>query len=297
MSKTLVFFGNERLVSGLKTTSAPILSALINNGYTIGAVVSHHTNGQSRTNRELEVAEVAQAHNIPVLLPDMPGDIISQLKDINADAAVLVAYGRLIPQSILDIFPSGIINIHPSLLPHYRGPTPIETAIANGDTKTGISLMRLTTGMDEGPIYAQTNIELLGTETKFDVYNSVVEKSITLLLGTLPSILDGSLQPSIQDSSQASYTKLLTKADSALDTTLSAAECERIVRARLGFPKTKTIVLGHEIIITKAHVSSKGTTTLNIACQDGAFLSIDELIAPSGRKMNAQSFLNGYAAV
>lgn len=296
MSKTLVYFGNERLVSGLKTTSAPILNALIDNGYTIAAVVSHHTDGQSRSNRELEVSEVANKHGIKVLLPDKPDTIIDQLKKLGAEAAILVAYGKIIPQSVIDVFPSGIINIHPSLLPKYRGPTPIETAIIDGDSKTGVSLMRLTTGMDEGPVYAQANIELTGSETKFDVYKTVINKSVKLLIDSLPSILDESLLPLAQDTKQATYTKLLTKADSTLNTSLSATECERVIRAHLGFPKTKTIISGHEIIITKAHVSSIGLTALDVRCKDESFLAIDELIAPSGRKMNAQAFLNGYAA-
>ena len=101
-SKTLLFFGNERLVSGLKATNAPVLRALIKNGYTIAAVVSHHTDGQSRSNRPLEVAEVAEEHGIPVLLPNKPAEIIDTLAHFKADAAILVAYGRIIPQRIID---------------------------------------------------------------------------------------------------------------------------------------------------------------------------------------------------
>ncbi len=295
-SKTLLFFGNERLVSGLKDTDAPILSALIENGYRILAVVSHHIDGRSRSNRDLEVAKVAQAHNIPVLLPEKPIDSIDQLTAFGADAAVLVAYGRLIPQSIIDIFPAGIINIHPSLLPQYRGSTPIESAIENGDKKTGVSLMALSADMDEGPIYSQSEIILAGTETKFDLYDRVVKTSVPLLLDSLPSILDKTLLPTPQDSSQATYTKLLTKTDSALDTTLSALQCERTIRAHLGFPKTKTTIMGHDVIITKAHVSSAATSALDIICSDGNYLSVDELIAPSGKTMSAKAFINGYAA-
>ena len=119
-SKPLLFFGNERLVSGLKATNAPVLRALIENGYNIAAVISHHTDGKSRNNRELEVAVIAREHNIPVLLPNRPSEILNELTAFNAEAAILVAYGRIIPQSVIDIFPKGIINIHPSLLPQYH---------------------------------------------------------------------------------------------------------------------------------------------------------------------------------
>jgi methionyl-tRNA formyltransferase len=297
ISKTLVFFGNERLVSGLASTDAPILRALIADGYTIAAVVSHHSDSQSRNNRELEVAVVAREHNIPVLLPDDPADISEQLRTINADTAVLVAYGRIIPQNIIDIFPNGIINIHPSLLPVYRGSTPVESAIENGDTESGVSIMKLTSTMDAGPIYAQSKIVLNGTETKFDLYSKLIPTSVALLLSTLPSIIDGSLQPQPQNESKVTYSKLLSKSDSLLDTAnYSAQQCERLVRAHLGFPKTKTTALGHDIIITKAHVVSEAKTALDLKCSDDMYLSIDKLVAPSGRTMNATAFLNGYTA-
>ncbi|MEP6710536.1 MAG: methionyl-tRNA formyltransferase [Candidatus Saccharibacteria bacterium] len=296
-SKTLIFFGNERLVSGLKTTDAPILRGLIKRGYSIKAVVSHHHEGQSRNNRSLEVAEIARANNIPVLLPNKPTDIMEEITNLHADAAVLVAYGRIIPQSIIDLFPLGIINLHPSLLPKHRGPTPIESAIAEGDKTTGVSIMQLTAGMDTGPVYKQEEIELDGNETKFDLYSKIVSVSDELFFGALPDILDGSLQPIPQDDSQASYSQLLTKSDGQLNPSLiSAVEAERRVRAYLGFPKTKLNILNQDIIITKAHVSDEQKTPLSVVCGDGAYLSIDELIGPSGKTMTADAFLNGYAA-
>jgi methionyl-tRNA formyltransferase len=298
-SKTLLFFGNERLVSGLKSTDTPILRSLIEAGYTVKAVVSHHSDGSSRTNRPLEIAALAEAHSIPVFLPNKPADIKEELIALGADVGILVAYGRLISQDIIDIFPGGIINIHPSLLPKYRGPTPIESTIVNGDSQTGVSIMQLSAGMDEGPIYAQRSVELNGTETKFDLYDTLATTSKELLLDVLPSILDGGLKPTVQDSSQATYSALLTKEDGLLrPDTLSAIDAERKVRAYLGFPKSKLTVLGHDIIITKSHVSSEveTKTPLDVLCRDGAYLSIDELIAPSGRIMNAAAFLNGYSA-
>ncbi|MEO5950451.1 MAG: methionyl-tRNA formyltransferase [Candidatus Saccharimonadales bacterium] len=296
-SKTLLFFGNERLVSGLKTTNVPILKGLIDHGYDIKAVISHHSDGNSRNNRKLEVAEVAAAHNIPVLLPDRPTDIADQIASYGAHAAILVAYGRIIPQSIIDLFPLGIINIHPSLLPQYRGPTPIESAIINGDSKTGVSIMQLSAGMDSGPVYGQTEVLLTGHETKFELYNTIAFKSATLLFSLLPHILDESLVPTPQKNTNASYSQLLQKSDGQLDPSLlTAVQADRHVRAYLGFPKSKINLLGQDCIITKSHVEHSKKTPLDIVCQDGAFLSIDELVAPSGRTMSAIAFLNGYAA-
>jgi methionyl-tRNA formyltransferase len=296
-SNPLLFFGNERLVSGLKSTNAPVLRALIEHGYPIAAVISHHSDGKSRNNRTLEVAQVATEHDIPVLLPNKPSEIYDEIASFKAEAAILVAYGRIIPQSIIDIFPKGIINIHPSLLPQYRGPTPIESAIANGDNQTGVSIMQLTAGMDEGPVYAQTTVPLAGTETKFELYDTLSTASVSLLMETLPYILDGTLTPKPQNNDEATYCQLLTKADGQLNPTIfTAIEAERHIRAHLGFPKTKLTVLGHDIIITKAHVTMQPKTPLDIECRDGAYLSIDELVAPSGRHMSSEAFLRGYAA-
>lgn len=296
-SKALLFFGNERLVSGLDSTDAPILRGLLNRGYRVKAVISHHSDTRSRKPRPLEVAEIAAKYDIPVFLPNKPADIIDELKSFRADAAVLVAYGRLIPQRVIDIFPQGIINIHPSLLPRYRGPTPIESVVLNGDKTTGVSIMQLGAGMDDGPVYTQQEIPLDGTETKFEVYDKLKTLSETLLFAHLPAILDGTLQPTPQNNSNATYCKLLDKKDGLLDPTrLTTTEAERTVRAFLGFPKTSLTIGNQRIIITKAHVASEQKTPLDILFKDGAFLSIDELIAPSGKTMNAAAFLRGYVA-
>lgn len=296
-SKTIVFFGNERLVSGLKSTDAPILRGLISRGYKVAAVISHHNTSSSRNNRPLEVAEIAKEHHIPVLLPSRPSEIIEQLRSYKAEAAVLVAYGRIIPQSVIDIFPKGIINIHPSLLPKYRGPTPIESAILNGDDKTGISIMQLTAGMDEGPVFAQSQVTLAGTEDKFNLYEILAKKSAELLFKTLPSILDGSLKAQPQDSTKASYSHLLKKEDGILDfSTMTAAEAERSVRAFLEYPKSRLTLNGRTIIVTKAHSAKTKKAPLDVLCKDGFYFCIDELIAPSGRRMTAQAFATGYAA-
>lgn len=296
-NKRIVFFGNERLVSGLKHTTAPILNGLIERGYTVVGVVSHYNYSQSRNQRELEVANIAAKHNIPLFLPNNPSEILNELRELKANIAVLVAYGRIIHQEVMDVFPQGIVNIHPSLLPRYRGSTPIESAILHGDTETGVSVMQLSPGMDEGPVYAQQPVILKGTETKFELYQQLQVISEQLFFDIFPSILDNSLQPQPQDPTQATYSQLFNKQDGILDpATTSALEAERKVRAHLGFPKTKISLFGQSIIITKAHISHQKKTPLDIECRGGAFLSIDELIGPSGKSMDAQAFLNGYAA-
>jgi len=293
----LVFFGNERLVSGLESTDTPILRGLIEHGYDIAAIVAHHSDGTSRRGRPLEVAEVAREHSIPLLTPDRPSDIANELTSLESEAAVLVAYGRIVPQSVIDIFPKGIINVHPSLLPRYRGPTPLESPIISGDTESGVSIMQLSSKMDAGPVYAQQTIPVEETDTKFDLYRKASDTSCSLLLRTLPQILNGSLNATPQNDADASYCSLLSKQDGMLDPlTQTAVDAERRVRAYLGFPKSRLTVRQYPIIVTKAHVTTEQKTPLDVMFSDGNYLSIDELVAPSGKHMDAAAFLRGYAA-
>lgn len=250
-TKRIVFFGNERLVSGLPKTEAPILTGLIEQGYNVVAVVSHHSESTSRNNRELEVADIAKEHDIPLYLPNRPSEIIEDLISLNPDIAILVAYGRIINQEVIDIFPQGIVNIHPSMLPKYRGPTPIESAILNGDTETGISIMQLTAGMDEGPTYVQKPLTISKGWTKFRLYRDVAYWSTQLFFEHFPAILDGSLQPVTQDHSKATYSRLIKKSDGIIDWKNKTAEqIEREVHAYEGWPQSRTTLGGVEVILT-----------------------------------------------
>lgn len=294
-SKTILFFGNERLVSGLPKSDTPLLKGLIAAGYQVAAVISHHSDELSRKKRPLEVAEIAGQHDIPLLTPDKPADIIEELKKYKADIAILAAYGRIIPQSVIDIFPDGIINLHPSLLPTYRGSTPIESAILNHDKRAGVSIMQLSSDMDAGPVYVQASVNLSGHENKFELHDILSKLGSQLLLDNLPKIIDGSLKPLPQDELRATYCQTLKKSDGIFDpSSTSAIGAEAKARAYLNFPKYKYSLGENTIIITKAHVSDQSKTPLDILCQDGEYLSIDELVAPSGRTMDAAAFIRGY---
>lgn len=255
-TKRVVFFGNERLISGLEKTEAPILSGLIEKGYEVVAVVSHHSASNSRNQRELEVAQIAKAHNIPVLLPNKPSEIIDELKALGADVAVLAAYGRIISQQIIDIFPLGIVNIHPSLLPLYRGPTPIESPILNGDSTTGVSIMKLTAGMDEGPVYAQRDLTVHENEQKFHLYERTTQLSTELFFDVFPDILQGALLPLEQDGSKATYCQLIQKTDGIIDWAKPATKLEREIRAYAGWPQSRTTFGPLDVVVTAASVAT-----------------------------------------
>jgi methionyl-tRNA formyltransferase len=289
----LVFFGNERLAAGV-TTDVPALRALVGAGYDVRAVAVSHSEGISRNKRGLEIVEVAHAYHIPVLITDNLAEIEPKLKAYGAEAGILAAFGRIIPQSTIDIFPKGIINIHPSLLPAYRGPTPVETVILDGAKRTGVSLMALSAKMDAGPVYKQESIELSGNETKPQLARKLLGLGTKLLEENLEYILDGTLEPIPQDPSAATYTKLLSKQDGYIDFKQPAEVIERKVRAFLGFPKTPAAVHGQEVIITKARVAKNQDDGELVVKASAGWLEIQELTGPSGRSMTGADFIRGY---
>lgn len=302
MANRLVFFGNERLATGV-TTTAPTLQALAAAGYQIVAVVVAQNEGQSsRQARQLEIAQVAAQLDIPVLQPTKLTDIQDQLEDLKADIGVLAAYGKLVPEEIINIFPVGIVNIHPSLLPKHRGSAPIESVILEGAKETGVSLMKLVKEMDAGPVYAQEVIPLDGKETKQALSDSLLNTGKDLLIKHLPAILDGSLPGEAQDETNATYDERITKEVSSLDPTKPAAELERAVRAYAGWPRSRIQLGTTEVIVTQAHVSEISGTPgtlwladrqLGVHCQAGT-LVIDALIPPGKPEMPAAAFLAGY---
>lgn len=302
----LVFFGNERIATGVSTT-APTLRALITAGYDIKAVVSNYERGTSRNARRLEIQEVAEAHNIPVLLPGKPSEISEQLASYQAPVAVLVAYGKIVPQSVIDIFPKGIVNIHPSLLPLHRGPTPLESVILSGEPKTGVSVMSLVRAMDAGPVYAQREVGVNTTVTKQELADMLITIGSEMVIDLLPSIIDGSTEPQPQDELLASYDKLISKEDGLIDWSKPALTLDREVRAYAEWPRSRTTIAGKDIVITLAHsvpsqpIDSKpgdielvdGSSVMMIATGNGS-LCIEKLIPAGKNEMTTEAFLAGH---
>lgn len=290
-SHPIIFFGTEDF-------SAVALEGLIAAGFMVAGVVTKPDTKKGRGQKVTppRVKTIAQAHGIPVWQPTKLQEISESVRELQPVAGVLVSYGKILPQATIDLFTPGIINLHPSLLPKYRGPSPIESAIRNGDPETGVTIMQLSAAMDAGPIYAQEIIRLTGSETQPDLYQTLARTGTDLLVKILPSILSGSTQPVAQDDAVATYCMLLDKQDAFVKPeAMDAVALERRIRAYLVFPKTKLQVGSHTIIVTKTHLGDQKKTPLDIECQSG-IVSIDELIAPSGRRMTAEAFLNGYAA-
>ncbi len=292
ISQKILFFGTEDF-------SALSLQALLDADFDVVTVITKPDTPKGRGQKVIapKVKIIAEAHNIPVLQPAKLSEITDHIRSLQPVAGVLVSFGKIIPQSIIDLFTPGIINVHPSLLPKYRGPSPIESAIIHGDQETGVTIMQLSAAMDAGPVYTQVRYALKGNETQPNLYDTLGQTGAQLLVAVLPQILNDSLFPTPQDDNKSTYCKLLEKSDTVLTPdSHTAVELERKVRAHLAFPRSKIIFKNHTLIVTQASVASEQKTVLDLQCKDGNYLIIEQVIAPSGKKMNASAFIRGYAA-
>ena len=256
----IIFFGNGPLADYSK--------AILKQNFEI---VFH-----ARTKEDLEEVKRLKAEN-----PELKG--------------ILASFGVMIKSDVLDLFePEGILNIHPSLLPKYRGSSPIETAILNGDKEFSVSIMKLVKAMDAGPIYYQETF-LLNSKILLKKKKST-KLSPKSGANWLVENIDNLPVPVEQDNSKATFTAKLDKSMSPLKPeTKSADELLNEVRAFKGFPKSKHDFFGLDCIVLKAHTSDSEESKLSLRCVDDRYLIIDE-IQPAGRKpMDAKSFLNGYA--
>lgn len=288
--KPIVFFGTEH-------HSLVVLKALVESGYSIAAVVTKPDSIKGRHKKLLPpaVKQFAMERKIPVWQPKNLRDIIDNIRQLGEPVGILASYGKIIPQSVLELFSPGIINLHPSLLPLYRGPSPIESAIANRDRKTGVTIIKLEQAMDAGPIYTQAPYALDFTETRPELYDILFSLGANLLVQILPRIVSGKLQPTPQDDGLATYCSLLDKSESRLDLSrLTPGEAEARIRAHLGYPRSRVNIGTYDLIVTKAHGVMTKQSPLDLECSNGAFLSIDEVIAPSGKTMSRDDFLRGH---
>ena len=220
---------------GTPDYAIPVLEAMFSSGH---MVVGVYTRPDRRAGRGRHVTPppvklFAEEHDLPVFQPvNLGGEaVVEELKTLAPEAIVVAAYGRILPPLVLNIPPRGVLNIHPSLLPKYRGPSPVATAILDGELRTGVSLMILDEGMDTGDVLAQLETELLPEETAGELTARLFSLGAELLRNTLPNWLTGVLQPVPQEGNKATVTRLLTKEDGEMDWPRSAVQLERQVRA------------------------------------------------------------------
>ena len=205
---------------------------------------------------------------------------------------VLASFGVMIKSDVLDLFePEGILNIHPSLLPKYRGASPIESAILAGDTDFSVSIMKLVRAMDAGPIYYQTTLKDLPLR-KNEIYKALAETGAEWIVGHLDKLP----KPVLQNDAEATFCGKMDKTMSQLTPETDTAEVTfRKIVAYQGYPKPKYMFFGVPCIILDAHILKSGEKALlTIPCADGRLVAVDRL-QPEGRKaMDPKAFLNGY---
>ncbi|OGL65543.1 methionyl-tRNA formyltransferase [Candidatus Uhrbacteria bacterium RIFCSPLOWO2_01_FULL_47_24] len=292
----IIFFGTPEF-------AAPALTALHGAGFSIAAVVTQPDKPVGR-GLKVEAPPVkikAQELGLKVLQPKtlrgvvaglQPADnierrlkpaatIIDELKSLHAEVAVVVAYGKIFPREVLELFPRGMVNVHPSLLPKYRGSSPIQVAILNGDTETGVTIMLLDEEMDHGPVLTQHVVQISpspdlqspspeGVEdgpserrprggqgegrhrTGSELSKLLAHEGAKLLVETLPQYLGGKIKPKPQDHKKATFTKLLEREDGKVDWQKSAEYIERMARAYDLWPGTWTQWEGKRLKVLKA---------------------------------------------
>jgi methionyl-tRNA formyltransferase len=302
MSK-IVFFGTPSF-------SVPALRALAGSPFRPVAVVTAPDKpvGRRQILTPSPVALTAQELGIPVLkLATLRDDASwAQFQALEATLCVVVAYGKLIPKRFLEAAPKGWLNIHPSLLPQYRGPAPIQQAIIDGQSSTGVSIMLLDETEDTGPVIAQRPWTIAPLDATYaQCHDTLAQMGAELLLESLPSYLDGSLTPTAQDDTLATHSRKLTRADGKLDPSKSVTDLANLIRALADNPGTWLSVEGidYNIFSAVAHTQPPthphGTLVawqngLALACSDG-YLEILEIQKSGSTRQAITEFMRGNA--
>jgi methionyl-tRNA formyltransferase len=250
--KKVVFFGTPRF------PIAPLKALVESKLVQIEAVVTNpdKLKGRGRRMKPPPLKVEALKHGLTVLQPHSlrtDEKFLQQVKDIGADLFILSAYAKIVPEEYISVPPLGTINIHPSLLPKYRGPSPIQEAILAGEKKTGITLIVMDEQFDHGPMLIQKELEIGPRETYNELHDKLAELAAKMLIDILPDYIEGKLKPTEQDHSKASYTKIFTRKDGEIDWKEPAELIDRQIRAIGHEPGTHTFYEGRRIKMIKIH--------------------------------------------
>jgi len=316
------------LFFGTPEFAAIVLEKLINAGYIPEAVICNPdepvgrkqiltsppvkrliANGKQLMANSGQLIEIFQPANKTDL-----SAISDKLSTIKPDLAIIAAYGKIIPKEILDIPRFGILNIHGSLLPAYRGASPIQYAILNGDKETGVTIMKIDEEMDHGPVLANSKLLIADSDTCESLSKKLADLGVELLIKVIPDYISEKIKPVEQDHSKATYTKIIKKEDGKIDWLKSAQEIERMTRAFYPWPsayaniknqkskiKNKILkIIEVEIILQYSDVLkySPGkvflkNSELAVKCGKGV-LVVKKLQLEGGKVLTAKEFLNGH---
>ncbi len=241
---------------GTPEFSVPSLLKLVHGGHEVVAVYTQPDRvvGRGRVPAAPPVKETALEHGLTVRQPESLKDPteVSDLAALEPDLIVVAAYAQMLPREVLKIPEFGCLNVHPSLLPKYRGAAPIPAAILAGDCDTGVTIMEMDEGMDTGPIVSQFIVHMEPDDTTESLGRRLADAGARLLDDTLDIWFDGTLEPRPQDESEATYTEPISKADGEIDWRRSAVELERMVRAYYPWPGCYTRWQGKSLKIVQA---------------------------------------------
>ena len=293
---------------GTPDFSVPVLKALIENCNVIGVVTQ--PDKEVGRHKELEfspIKKVALEHNIKVVQPEKIRKEFDCVLEMNPDIVITCAYGQIIPTEILDYPKYKCVNVHASLLPKYRGGAPIHHAIMNGEKETGITIMYMAPGMDDGDIISQAKISIGENDTLGDLHDKLSELGSKLLMETLPSIIEGTNKRIKQDEDKVSLAKIIKKEDEIIDFNDTAEKVHNKIRGLSPFPGSYALLDGKRVKFYRSRIekdNSKETPgTIVKADKTGIYIKtttdavvIEELKLEGKKEMTAKEFLNGVKA-
>lgn len=284
-NKKIIFFGTPAF-------SVPFLSKLIEDGYDIAAVITAEDKkvGRRHVLTPSPIKKMAQTHAIkvftPVLIKKNP-DFIGVIAQLGASLGIVIAYGKIIPQELIDIFPLGIVNVHPSKLPMYRGPSPMQYALLNGDTETAIDIMQIDAGMDTGDVLFEKVVQIESSEDYEMLQKRISIEGAQFLAQKIPDILSGNINPIPQDNSLATYSKMISRDDALFEGSSSRVD-DIVNKGRAYFPwpglyfmhVAKRIKITHPRAIKNTDAATAGSLFLTknaecaIMCADGYIVPV-----------------------
>jgi methionyl-tRNA formyltransferase len=293
---------------GTPDFSVPTLMALHNSPHEVALIITQpdRPKGRGRKLTHSPVKKAALKCGYEVFQPKTFKSVEVQdyLAQVRADVMVVVAFGALLPQRVLDMAPMGAINVHASLLPRHRGAAPIHYAILSGDTETGVTTMQLDAGMDTGDMLLSAKTPILPEDTASTLHDRLAKMGAELLVKTLDGLINNEISPIAQDPEVATYAPMLTKQSGEIDWSQSSIELTRFIRAMDPWPGAHTFCDGKRIKVFKAKPmpfpanEPPGTVLkgfaheLLVATKDGA-LSILELQEASGKRLAVKDYLCG----
>ena len=287
------------------------LHALAEAGYEVAGVITQpdKPKGRGKTMLPTPVKEEAMKHGFPVYQPVKVRDpeFLQVLEKMEPDIIVVAAFGQIIPKSILQLPKYGCINIHASLLPKYRGAAPIQQAVIDGEKESGVTIMRMGTGLDTGDMISKIVVPIAKDETGGTLFDKLAEAGAKLLVETLPHIFDGTAVYEKQpEESPTPYAAMITKKMGLMDFSKSATELERLVRGMNPWPSAYTFLNGKTLKVWKCSVESgncgketPGTITgvdkkgIHVACGTDK-LVLEEVQLEGKKRMETDAFLRGY---